>query len=58
MSEEFRQILSISPPAAEILASHKLAFEFHREVEYRQELAKMRGDLNIFRWFQGHRGRD
>jgi len=66
---EFRRIIPAPPPAADIFATHQLAFEFRREAEYRQELKnysewyyltaqshrqelqKMRGDINLFGWF-------
>ncbi|MBW4573774.1 MAG: hypothetical protein KME08_00655 [Aphanothece sp. CMT-3BRIN-NPC111] len=35
---EFQQIIPAPPPAAEIFATHQLAYEFRREAEHRQEL--------------------
>jgi hypothetical protein len=67
--KEFRRIIPAPPPAADIFASYRMAHEFRREAEYRQELKnycdwyystaeshrqeleKMRGDINILGWF-------
>ncbi|MEC4983583.1 MAG: hypothetical protein SAJ37_12320 [Oscillatoria sp. PMC 1068.18] len=40
MPEELRQIFPSPPPAAEIFATHQLAYEFRRETEYRQRFAE------------------
>jgi hypothetical protein len=37
MNEGFQQIVPNIPPAADIFASHHLAQEFRREVEYRDD---------------------
>lgn len=37
MREEFRLIVPAPPPAADIFATYQLAFEFHQEVQARQE---------------------
>ena len=47
MLEEFRQVIPPSSPAAEeILISHQLAFQFRREVEYREEFK------NYCQWYR------
>jgi len=37
MSEPFQYIIPAPPPAADIFATYQLAYEFRREVDYRQE---------------------
>ena len=37
MPEPFPQIVPAPPPAADIFATHQLAYEFRQEIEYRQE---------------------
>lgn len=37
MSNEIPNFIPAPPPAADIFATHQLSFEFHREVEYREE---------------------
>lgn len=38
MPEEFQQILPAPPPGAEIFAPYRLAHEFQREAQHRQEI--------------------
>ncbi|MGB3239847.1 MAG: hypothetical protein WBB29_16245 [Geitlerinemataceae cyanobacterium] len=75
MNQDFREIIPIPEQAVdEAFAVHQTSQEFHREVQYReelesycqwyyataeanrQELVKMRGELNIFGWFLRKRG--
>jgi len=75
MSQEFHAYIPTIPQVPNLFATRQLAFEFRREVEYRQEfqdycqwyaqtamqhqqdLQKMRGESNLFRWFLGGLGR-
>lgn len=63
------EIRPASPSQLDFLAEYQVSYEFHREVQYRQEfdrhcrwyeqtaqqhrqeLQKMRGDINILSWF-------